>query len=166
MPSALWSSLFTLDKLRNHVSVSPDPSRTYQSLEMLPTGTDDETKKEYSLNQRHQTLCTSIAFIGASDPDVNSVTACSVEITPYYSRTSGDELSDLSTVVVLRLAQNTPVNADVLSTLQNMVQTTVEEVQKHIDQITVSEEDVKDSKHSVLFPSNGVYASEPLRFAF
>jgi hypothetical protein len=45
------SSLLTLEKLTKHVSVPSDPSRTY----------------EHHPHFRHQKLCTSIAFIGASD---------------------------------------------------------------------------------------------------
>jgi hypothetical protein len=76
MPSAVWSSLVTLELVAPFVSLPPDQPKSYQRL--ANSRRDDITDR--FLPQRQQELCTSIVLVGASSPDSHAVTACCAEV--------------------------------------------------------------------------------------
>jgi hypothetical protein len=70
---------------------------------------------------RHQKLASGLALIGASSADAKTVTACSVEVT-YPVSTSNNP------VVILRMAQNKPVDEKEKLNLQSLVNELVSHV--------------------------------------
>jgi len=114
MPSAVWSSLTTLESVAPYVSLPPDEPKTYQPLANLR---QDDVKHRF-LHQRQQKLCTSIALITASSPDAQTVTACCAEILLHEKQLS----------VILRLAQNQVITEADKQGFQNLIESLVWEV--------------------------------------
>jgi hypothetical protein len=130
--SALWSALRTVELTRQFTSARVEAAKAYHTN--VPGKTLDDANK--TVHRRHQKLTSALALIGASSPDVNTVTACSIEVSflkgndelegsddPVGSDGPGGDLA-----VVLRLAQNKSIVGAELAKLQSLVDNLVKEI--------------------------------------
>lgn len=113
--SALWSSLRTLELISPFTSIRVDPPVAYE--------TPFFGGKEVRLYKRHQKVASALALIGATSSDVQTVTACSAEVS-YPSNSS-------CTVVILRVAQNQRMPGREIFKLQDLVDGLMAEISRH-----------------------------------
>jgi hypothetical protein len=103
------------------ISLPSDQPKSYRRL----TNLRGDDVRYRILGKRQQKLCTSIAIIGASSPDSQTVTACCAEVFS-HEQESNPEVSPMN--IVLRLAQNRAIPVAEKLEFQNLVDGLVREV--------------------------------------
>jgi len=113
--SALWSSLCTLELTRRYTSTPAEPDHAYKTSFFRDT-------KDKKLHKQHQKLASALAYICATSPGAENVTACSVEV----SYPAGNDTNN--SMIILRVAQNKEVEREEITKLQSLVDGFVNEV--------------------------------------